>query len=179
MRLNKLSLRDFRNYREATVDLDPGVNLIVGDNAQGKTNLLEAVSYLGSGRSFRAQKNSEMIRFGAEFGEIYGEVHSQERDQTLRWLLFPGRRQIFRNGAKKRTAGELSGVLQTVLFCPEDLGVLRAGASGRRRLADNALCQLRPNYDAALAEYPNSGAKEPYSEGPGGKSGAAGNSAGI
>lgn len=153
MRLNKLSLRDFRNYREATVDLDPGVNLIVGDNAQGKTNLLEAVSYLGSGRSFRAQKNSEMIRFGAEFGEIYGEVHSQERDQTLRWLLFPGRRQIFRNGAKKRTAGELSGVLQTVLFCPEDLGVLRAGASGRRRLADNALCQLRPNYDAALAEY--------------------------
>ena len=153
MRLNKLSLRDFRNYREATVDLDPGVNLIVGDNAQGKTNLLEAVSYLGSGRSFRAQKNSEMIRFGAEFGEIYGEVHSQDRDQTLRWLLFPGRRQIFRNGAKKRTAGELSGVLQTVLFCPEDLGVLRAGASGRRRLADNALCQLRPNYDAALAEY--------------------------
>lgn len=153
MRLNKLSLRDFRNYREATVDLDPGVNLIVGDNAQGKTNLLEAVSYLGSGRSFRAQKNSEMIRFGAEFGEIYGEVHSQDRDQTLRWLLFPGRRQIFRNGAKKRTAGELSGVLQTVLFCPEDLGVLRSGASGRRRLADNALCQLRPNYDAALAEY--------------------------
>ena len=153
MRLNKLSLRDFRNYGEATVNLDPGVNLIVGDNAQGKTNLLEAVSYLGSGRSFRAQKNSEMIRFGAEFGEIYGEVHSQDRDQTLRWLLFPGRRQIFRNGAKKRTAGELSGVLQTVLFCPEDLGVLRAGASGRRRLADNALCQLRPNYDAALAEY--------------------------
>ena len=153
MRLNKLSLRDFRNYGEASVNLDPGVNLIVGDNAQGKTNLLEAVSYLGSGRSFRAQKNSEMIRFGAEFGEIYGEVHSQDRDQTLRWLLFPGRRQIFRNGAKKRTAGELSGVLQTVLFCPEDLGVLRAGASGRRRLADNALCQLRPNYDAALAEY--------------------------
>ena len=153
MRLNKLSLRDFRNYGEASVNLDPGVNLIVGDNAQGKTNLLEAVSYLGSGRSFRAQKNSEMIRFGAEFGEIYGEVHSQDRDQTLRWLLFPGRRQIFRNGAKKRTAGELSGMLQTVLFCPEDLGVLRAGASGRRRLADNALCQLRPNYDAALAEY--------------------------
>ena len=124
MRLNKLSLRDFRNYREATVDLDPGVNLIVGDNAQGKTNLLEAVSYLGSGRSFRAQKNSEMIRFGAEFGEIYGEVHSQDRDQTLRWLLFPGRRQIFRNGAKKRTAGELSGASRQYGRQAEALGKL-------------------------------------------------------
>lgn len=115
MRLNKLSLRDFRNYGEATVNLDPGVNLIVGDNAQGKTNLLEAVSYLGSGRSFRAQKNSEMIRFGAEFGEIYGEVHSQDRDQTLRWLLFPGRRQIFRNGAKSAPPESFPGCCRR--FC--------------------------------------------------------------
>ena len=76
MRIDALTLEGFRNYDWLAAEFHPQVNLIYGDNAQGKTNLLEAVSYLGSGRSFRAQKNSEMIRFGAEFGEIYGEVHS-------------------------------------------------------------------------------------------------------
>lgn len=155
MNLTELRLRSFRNYRELAVTLDPGVNLIVGDNAQGKTNLLEAISYLGSGKSFRAQKTGEMIRFGADFGEIEGSVFSQQRQQSLRYVLFSGSRprQIWRNGAKKKSASELSGVLPTVLFCPEDLMILKMGASQRRRFGDTALCQLRPNYEAALAEY--------------------------
>ena len=155
MRLDSIQLRNFRNYEELELELDPGVNLIVGRNAQGKTNLLEAIAYLGSGKSFRAQRTSEMVRFGAEFAEIQGSVYSQERQQSLRWLLFSGSRprQIFRGGVKKKTAGEISGVLQTVLFCPEDLMVLKSGSAQRRRLGDTALCQLRPNYEAALAEY--------------------------
>ena len=155
MNLNKLTLTDFRNYEKLDIAFDPGVNLIVGNNAQGKTNLLEAISYLGSGKSFRAQKSSEMVRFGAEFADCEGSVFSQEREQTLRWVIFQSARprQLYRNGAKKKTAAEISGVLQTVLFCPEDLMVLKAGASARRRLGDHALCQLRPNYEAALAEY--------------------------
>ena len=155
MNLSELKLRSFRNYDEAVLEFEPGVNLIVGDNAQGKTNLLEAISYLGSGKSFRAQRTSEMIRFGADFGEIEGKVFSQERSQTLRWVLFNGSRprQIWRNGAKKKTAGEIAGVLSTVLFCPEDLMVLKTGASQRRKFGDIALCGLRPNYDAALTEY--------------------------
>ena len=153
--LCNLELRDFRNYVNLKLDFDPGVNLIVGDNAQGKTNLLEAIAYLGSGKSFRAQRTAEMIRFGAEFGEILGNIHSQERSQTLRWVLFPGARprQLWKNGAKQKTAADISGIMSTVLFCPEDLMVLKTGASARRRLGDQALCQLRPNYDAALAEY--------------------------
>ena len=155
MNLNKILLRDFRNYNQLELDFAPGVNLIVGDNAQGKTNLLEAVAYLGSGKAFRTQKSAELVRLGAEFAEISGHVYSQERDQTLRWLLFPASRprQLFQNGIKKKTAADISGVLQTVLFCPEDLMVLKAGASARRRLGDQALCQLRPNYEAALTEY--------------------------
>ena len=155
MILKEMELRSFRNYEEAKLDFDPGVNLIVGDNAQGKTNLLEAISYLGSGRSFRAQKTAEMVRFGADFGEVSGKVFSQEREQTLRFVLFSGSRprQIWRNGAKKKTAADIAGVLPTVLFCPEDLMVLKTGAASRRRMGDHVLCQLRPNYDAALTEY--------------------------
>ena len=155
MNLQKLYLRDFRNYPEVSLEFDPGVNLIVGDNAQGKTNLLEAISYLGSGKSFRAQKTAEILRFGSDFAEIQGTVFSQERSQELRYLLFAGSRprQIFRNGVKKKSATELAGVLPTVLFCPEDLLILKMGSSQRRRFGDLALCQLRPNYDAALTEY--------------------------
>ena len=155
MRLTDIHLRNFRNYQDLELSFEEGVNLIVGDNAQGKTNLLEAVIYLGSGKSFRAQKTAEMVRFGEDFADLEGNVFSQERDQSLRWVLFSGSRprQIFLNGVKKRTAGETAGVLQTVLFCPEDLMVLKTGASARRRLGDQALCQLRPNYEAALTEY--------------------------
>ena len=147
MILEALYLRDFRNYAEETVALSPGVNLIVGDNAQGKTNLLEAVAYLGSGKSFRAQKTGELIRFGAEFGELSGKICAQERCQTLRWVLFPGARprQLWRNGVKKRAASDIAGVLPTVLFCPEDLMILKSGAGARRRLGDSVLCQLRPD----------------------------------
>ena len=155
MKLNKLRLQNFRNYESLDLDFAPGVNLIVGNNAQGKTNMLEAIMYAGSGKSFRALKTSEMVRFGADFADIEASVTAEEREQTLRFVLFSGSRprQIYRNGVKKKTAGEISGVLPTVLFCPEDLMVLKTGAAQRRRLGDHALCALRPNYDAALTEY--------------------------
>ena len=155
MQLNEIELRCFRNYREQTISFDPGVNLIVGQNAQGKTNLLEAIAYLGSGRSFRAQKNGELICFGSDFAEIIGKVLSQGREQTLRWVLFSGSRprQLWRGGARKKSAGDIAGVLPTVLFCPEDLMIFKSGASQRRRFGDTVLCALRPNYEAALTEY--------------------------
>ena len=155
MRLCELTLRDFRNYEALELTAEPGVNLIVGDNAQGKTNLLESIVYLGSGKSWRTQKSAELVRFGAAFADLEARVYSQEREQTLRSVVFPGKRprQLWRNGVKKKSAAECAGVLNTVLFCPEDLLVLKSGASARRKLADGALCQLRPNYDAALAEY--------------------------
>ena len=154
MNLCNISLENYRNYRELSLDFEPGVNLLVGCNAQGKTNLLEAIAFLGSGRSFRTQKNAELIALGEDYAQIEGSVFSQERNQTLRWQLFNGRpRQLYRNGVKKKSTGDIHGVLQSVLFCPEDLMVLKTGASNRRRMGDNVLCQLRPNYEAALTQY--------------------------
>ncbi len=155
MILNTLYLRNFRNYSEESLEFDPGVNLILGDNAQGKTNMLEAISFLGSGKSFRALRQKEMVGFGADFAEVSGTICAQERCQSLKFFLFSNGkpRQFFRNGAKKKSLEEISGVLPTVLFCPEDLMVLKTGSQQRRRFGDQVLCQLRPNYDAALTEY--------------------------
>jgi len=146
MRLDRLQLRNFRNYGELQIDFEPGVNLIVGDNAQGKTNLLEAIEFAGCGKSFRTQKNAELVKLGEEFGEISADVFSFERQQQLRWVLFStGRpRQIYKNGVKKRSAGEASGVLQTVLFCPEDLMVLKTGPPPSVKPCEMALGQPPP-----------------------------------
>ncbi len=155
MKLDRLSLRNFRNYEILESAFSPGVNLIVGDNAQGKTNLLEAVFYLSTGRSFRTRREMELILFHREFADLEGTVTDQARQQNLRAVLFAGRkpRQLFLNGVKKKSHGEMNGILTTVLFCPEDLMVLKAGAAARRRFLDQALCQLRPRYEAALVEY--------------------------
>lgn len=155
MRLDSLRLAGFRNYEQAEICFDPGVNLILGENAQGKTNLLEAITYLSTGRSFRTRREAELIGFGHDFADMEATLYSNGRMQSLRAVLFAGRqrRQLFIGGVKQKTAANLPGTLTTVLFCPEDLLILKSGASSRRRLIDDALCQLRPNYDRALREY--------------------------
>lgn len=156
MQLTKLFLQFFRNYEALEAEFVPGVNLLVGKNANGKTNLLEAISYLSTGKAFRARREQELIRFDAEFSEIFGEFSTHKRnDQSLRVLLFAGRRprQLFVNGVKQKSSAGFAGVLPSVLFCPEDLQVLKHGAQPRRKLLDGVICQLRPNYAAALGEY--------------------------
>ena len=155
MRIDRLQLQDFRNYARLDASFVPGVNLILGDNAQGKTNLLEAISYLSTGHGFRTRRESELLRFGAEFADLEAEIFSQERQQTVRAVLFAGRRprQLYLGGVKQKSFAKFQGLLTTVLFCPEDLLVLKTGAAQRRKLLDNALCQLRPGYERALTEY--------------------------
>ena len=155
MQIDSLYLQDYRNYSELNVDFTPGVNLILGDNAQGKSNLLEAISYLSMGRAFRTRKEKELIRFGADFAQMEAQVTSQQRTQKIRAVLFAGSRprQLWLNGVKKKQFAPISGVLTSVLFCPEDLSILKEGAATRRKFLDQALCGLRPGYDKALSEY--------------------------
>lgn len=154
MILKRLELDFFRNYVHADIQLSPGVNVIWGENAQGKTNLLEAAGFLSSCRSHRARYDRELIQFGVEHAFLKGEVAAHQREFTLEARLHRGeRRQLFSNGVKLKTAGELGEVFNTILFCPEDLSLIREGANQRRRFLDDAICQLRPKYAAALAEY--------------------------
>ena len=154
MIVKKITLDFFRNYVHLEADFHPRVNVIVGENAQGKTNLLEAVAYLSSVSSHRARYDREMIQLGVDSAFIKGEIFSRERDYTLEANLFRGaRRQLYSNGVRLKTADELSGLLNTVLFCPEDLYLIKEGAAARRRFLDDCICQLRPRYAAALAEY--------------------------
>ena len=149
-----ITLDFFRNYVHLEADFLPGVNVIVGDNAQGKTNLLEGIAYLSGASSHRARYDREMIQFGVDSAFLKGEVNSGGRDYTLEADLFRGaRRQLRSNGVKLKTAAELSGILNTVLFCPEDLYLIKEGAAARRRFLDDCISQLRPRYAAALAEY--------------------------
>ena len=154
MIVKALTLDGFRNYTHFQAAFDPRVNLIYGDNAQGKTNLLEAIAYLSTARSHRARYDREMIQNGADSALLKGSVESRDRDFVLEAYLLRGRgRQLWSNGLKLKSAGELSGILTTVLFCPEDLYLIREGGAARRKLLDTAICQLRPRYAQALQEY--------------------------
>ncbi|MEG2118870.1 MAG: AAA family ATPase, partial [Pseudoflavonifractor sp.] len=154
MIIKSVELDYFRNYLHLEAAFSPSINVIYGENAQGKTNLLEAIAYLSTASSHRARYDRELIGLGIDNGFIKAEVISRDRDFTLEVRLARNaRRQLFSNGVKLKTAGELSGILNTVLFCPEDLNLIREGAAARRRFLDDCICQLRPRYSAALAEY--------------------------
>ena len=154
MRIDRLELENFRNYESAALSFDPHCNVIYGENAQGKTNLLEAISFLSSARSPRARSERELLRFGAEEAKLSGTVFSRRRDFRLE-ITFGGarRRRMLVNQAPVKKAAELSGILSTVYFCPEDLLLIREGAAARRRFLDEGLRQLLPRYDEAVGEY--------------------------
>ena len=153
MRIVRIALNGFRNYDWETVELSQGTNVISGQNAQGKTNLLESIYMLSTGRSFRTRFDKELVGFGFSSAEILADVVSHEREQTINILLRPGQtKKISVNGVKK-TASELSETVNTVLFCPDDLNLIKEGAAVRRRLMDNAISQIRPRYAGYLAEF--------------------------
>ena len=153
MRVVKIALNGFRNYEWETAGFAPGTNVISGQNAQGKTNLLEAVYMLSLGKSFRTRFDRELVGFGYSSAEILAQIESHGREQTVKISLVPGQsKKISVNGVKK-TASELAGTINTVLFSPEDLNLIKDGAAIRRKLMDNAISQIRPKYAEILSQF--------------------------
>ena len=154
MRIDRITLETFRNYARQEISFDPVCNVLCGENAQGKTNLLEAMVCLSTGKSHRTRSDRELIQFDAEGFQLQGDVFSRGRAFASRVEVGYGRKKrITINQVPAKTASELSGVLNTVFFCPEDLQLIKDGAAARRRFLDASLCQLRPRYAAALTEY--------------------------
>lgn len=154
MYVSAIRLSNWRNYEEEYFELSPARNVICGENAQGKTNLLEAIYYLASGTSFRTHRDAELIRDGADHAEVAGEVSLSDRAATLRVALTRGsRRRLFANEVPSPKVGDFVGRLRAVLFVPGDLALVSGSPSERRRFLDGALTQLRPRYAEALSQY--------------------------
>lgn len=155
MQVTRLEVQDVRSYASASLDLEPGVTVLLGPNAQGKTNLLEALVRAATGSSHRVAGDTALVRAGTELGVIRVQVRTDEgRRRTLELEVGTGRRTRTRvDGQDVRRASDALGVLRVVLFAPEDLTIVRGEPDQRRRFLDDLLSQRRPAYAAAKAEY--------------------------
>lgn len=156
MKATSISFEDFRNIREAKVEFSPGVNVLWGANAQGKSNILEGMYYFARGKSFRGVPDKLLVRTGCDFGTASltcrgeGDVYDTHLSVT-----FPtrGKKRITRGGAPLSGVKELVGSFRAVLFCPEHLSLVTGAPAERRAFLDIALAQLYPDYVAALSTY--------------------------
>lgn len=154
MFVKNIELENFRNYNKEFFEFSDGVNLICGSNAQGKTNALEAICLLSTMKLFRTNQKKEAIKFDESACKITSLFETQNRDFTLKLKIQQNKTlEILRNDVKIKKQADTIGLLKTVLFCPDDLFLIRDGAATRRKFLDMALCQLRPHYAAALEEY--------------------------
>ena len=154
MFITNLDLKNFRNYEELHLSFDRGTNLFYGDNAQGKTNILEAIYVCATTKSHRGSKDREIIRFDTEESHIRLRVEKKELPYVIDMHLKKNRpKGIAINGVPIRKASELFGTINVVCFSPEDLNLIKDGPAVRRRFIDLELCQLNSLYVFSLINY--------------------------
>lgn len=150
----RIEYTDFRNIINESIDFSPETTILYGKNAQGKTNMLEGVYIFAQGKSHRAGKDSELIRFGAERARLSLRYESGGRENTLSLVIEDGKRKTtYKNGIKLDKLSEMIGNFRAVLFSPEHLAIVKAGPSERRAFLDVAISQLRPVYMRTLQRY--------------------------
>lgn len=154
MIIKSIELKNFRNYEELNLNLDGGTNILYGDNAQGKTNILESIYVSGTTKSHKGSRDKEMIRFGENEAHIRTMVEKNQMSYQIDMHLKKNRSKgIAINGVPIRKASELFGVLNMVFFSPEDLNIIKNGPSERRRFLDSEICQLDKIYLSDLTKY--------------------------
>lgn len=154
MYLKSLELKNFRNYRELRLELNPGTNIFYGDNAQGKTNILEAVYLCGTSKSHRGSRDREIIQFQEEESHIRMYVCRNGMDYRIDIHLKKNKpKGIAINGVPIKRASELFGIVNIVFFSPEDLQIIKNGPAERRKFIDMELCQLNKYYLTQLTSY--------------------------
>ena len=154
MIITDITLEGFRNVENQTVSFSDGVNILYGSNAQGKTNLVEAIYYLACGKSFRGAKDKELIAFTKNSSRISAKTKSSIREHELEIRLDTSKpKEIYINRIKIQKMREFMGTFRAVLFTPEHLSLIKGSPSERRSFADSAICQLKPAYISLLFEY--------------------------
>lgn len=153
MFIKEFKARNYRNIEEANVTFYPGVNILSGNNAQGKTNALEGIYYFARGKSFRQAKDADMVRFGEDGFSLQIKYHGDGRDQTLSYDYDAGARVRMRNGVRLTKLSDMIGNFRAVLFHPEHLQIIKAGPDLRREFINVAISQNDRSYLYFCTEY--------------------------
>ena len=152
MWIKKIKINNFRNYEKEKINLEKNINIFYGQNAQGKTNIIESIFLCSLGKSFRAKKDNEMIKLNEENAIVEVEYEKSDRDGKIK-IEIGNKKNIYLNGIKIKKLSELLGNLNIVIFTPDDINILKGGPQNRRRFLDIMISQLRPNYMHILSLY--------------------------
>ncbi|MGN5882020.1 DNA replication/repair protein RecF [Staphylococcus simulans] len=153
MKLNALQLENYRNYEAVALDCHPDVNILIGENAQGKTNLLESIYTLALAKSHRTANDKELIRFGAEYAKIEGELSYRHGKMPLTMFITKKGKKVKVNHLEQHRLTQYIGHLNVVLFAPEDLNIVKGSPQVRRRFIDMELGQMSAVYLNDLSQY--------------------------
>ena len=152
MWINNIKLNNFRNYNNKEIKLHKNINVFFGENAQGKTNIIESIFLCSIGKSFRTNKEKELIKFNEEKTSV--EINYEKSDRTGKIKIEIGdKKQVYLNGIKIKKLSELLGNINVVIFTPDDINILKGGPQNRRKFLDIMISQLRPNYMHILSLY--------------------------
>ena len=152
MLITELELQNFRNYEKQKIEFNPNINVFYGDNAQGKTNIIESIFISAFGKSFRTSKEKELIKYNENFLNINLKYKNIDRDGQIK-IQIADKKHILVNGIKIKKLSDLLGNINIVLFTPDDINILKNGPAQRRRFLDMMIGQIRPNYVYNLNMY--------------------------
>ena len=152
MYIKTIKLNNFRNYTNQEIDFKEGINLFVGDNAQGKTNILEAIFLCAIGKSFRAKKEKELVKIGEENSKVEIEFEKSDRKGKIK-IELGDKKSVFVNDIKQNKLSDILGNINIVMFSPDDIEILKSGPAKRRRFLNVLISQLRPKYVYCLNMY--------------------------
>ena len=152
MWIKKIELKNFRNYKNQKLELNKNVNVLYGENAQGKTNIIESIFLCSMGKSFRAKKDKEMIKLDEDSCSVEVEYEKSDREGKIK-IEIGNKKNIFVNDIKIKRLSELLGKINIVIFTPDDIEIIKGGPDQRRKFLDIMISQLRPNYIHILSLY--------------------------
>lgn len=152
MWIKKIKINNFRNYDLQEINLEKNINIFYGENAQGKTNIIEAIFLCSMGKSFRAKRDKEMIQLNKENARIEIEFQKSDREGKIK-IELANKKSVLVNGIKIKKLSELLGNINVVIFTPDDINILKGGPQNRRKFLDIMISQLKPNYMHNLNLY--------------------------